>query len=221
MKTISLTIDGKHIMAPEGATLLDVALENGIYIPNLCHIRGVTPPPAACRLCFVEIEGYDRPVTACTEAVKEGMVVNTKGTAALRLARTGFELLMATHPVDCAHCPINRRCELQKIAAHLRVRLNSRRFRRLEHTLAVDESTSNLRYDPNKCVLCGRCIWVCRQRGAGILGFARRGFERKVTTFANTTLAESGCTRCEECVQVCPAGAFVSTDGQNPKQESH
>ncbi len=113
MDTVSLTINGREITASRGASLLQVALDNGIYIPNLCAIRDEPEPMAACRLCFVEIEGNDRPVTdctdhtepvtACTEPVREGMVVNTRGAKALRLARRGFELLMATHPVDCAH----------------------------------------------------------------------------------------------------------------------
>ena len=102
MKNISLTIDGKKIKAHEGETILWVALENGIYIPNLCAIQERMQPSASCRLCFVEVEGENEPVVACTEQVKEGMVVNTRGKNALRLARTSAELLIASHPVDCA-----------------------------------------------------------------------------------------------------------------------
>jgi bidirectional [NiFe] hydrogenase diaphorase subunit len=209
MKIVSLTIDGKKTTACEGESLLRVALDNGIYIPNLCFLRDRPEPAASCRLCFVEIEGYNKPVTACTEPVRENMVVNTKGTEALTLACTAFELLLATHPVDCAHCLANGSCELQNIAHHLGIKLRSKQFTKILRELPVDESHPQLTYDPNKCVLCGRCVWVCRQRGTGVLGFAHRGFERVVTTFGDEPIGESKCQECGECVSICPTGAFV------------
>ena len=213
MKTVSLTIDGKKLRAREGEKVLWVALDNGIYIPNLCALRDVSLPPASCRLCFVEVEGYIEPVPACAESVQEGMVVNTRGEAALRLARTGFELLMSGHPVDCAHCPGNRCCELQKIAVHLGIRLKTKRFRKLERKLPVDTSSPVFVYDPNKCVLCGRCVWVCREQlGMGVLGFVCRGFERMVTTFGGEPVAQSRCRGGGECVVVCPTGALAFKD---------
>ena len=219
MKTVSLTIDGTKITAPEGEKLLWIALDNGIYIPNLCALHDASPAAAACRLCFVEVNGYDQPVTACTEPAREGMVVNTKGPAALRLARTGFELLMATHPIDCAHCAINRSCELQKIAAHLHVKLKTKRFKKLLRELPTDDSNPLFTYDPNKCVLCGRCVWVCRKQGIGVLGFAHRGFERVVTTFGDEPIGESRCQQCQECIRVCPVGALVFKDGKEAKSK--
>src|SRR4030043_2168414 len=104
IKTIHLSIDGKEIEYHEGETLLWVALDNKIYIPNLCGLRERVEAYGACRLCYVELEGEDWPVTACSTRVKEGMVVNTKGIKASRLARTAFELILSNHPVDCAHC---------------------------------------------------------------------------------------------------------------------
>jgi len=213
MNTVSLTIDGKKITALEGENLLWAALDNGIYIPNLCALRDKSEPTAGCRLCFVEVEGYSQPVTACTEPVSEGMVVNTKGSMALRLAHTAFELLMASHPVDCAHCPANRSCELQKIAVQLRVKLKTKRFKKLVRDLPIDDSHPQFTYNPNKCVLCGRCVWVCRERHIGAFGFAHRGFERVVTTFGDEPMAESQCQDCTECVIVCPTGALVLKDG--------
>ncbi len=210
MKTISLTIDDKRIRAREGEKVLWAALDNGIYIPNLCALRDAAEPFAGCRLCFVEIEGYDRPVTACTEPVREGMVVHTNSPRAQRLARTALELLLSSHPVDCANCPGNRACELQRLAAHLRVKLKTRRFRRLERELPVDSSSPVFVYNPNKCVLCGRCVWVCQEKlGIGAIGFAHRGFQRMVTTFAGEPIAQSRCQGCGDCVRVCPVGALV------------
>ena len=210
MRPVFLIIDGKKVTADAGAMVLWAALDNGIYIPNLCALRDRTEPAASCRLCFVEIEGYTRPVTACTETVQEGMVVNTSGAGALRLARTGFELLMASHPVDCAHSAANGVCELQKIARHLQVKLKPKRFKKLLRELPIDSSSPELVYDPNKCVLCGRCIWICRHRlGIGSLGFAHRGFSRVLTTFGDAPIGESGCTGCTECALACPTGALT------------
>jgi bidirectional [NiFe] hydrogenase diaphorase subunit len=209
-KTVSLTINDQKIRALDGQKLLWAALDNGIYIPNLCAIREKSEPFASCRLCFVEIEGKDNPVTACTTPVVEGMVVNTKGTKALRLGRTALELLLASHPVDCSHCLKNRSCELQKLAKHFGVKLKTKRFRKILPELPIDSSSRLFIYDPNKCVLCGKCVWVCQEKlGKGVIGFAHRGFRRIVTTFGDEPMGKSLCQDCGECVAVCPVGALV------------
>ncbi|MBN1176860.1 MAG: (2Fe-2S)-binding protein [Dehalococcoidales bacterium] len=213
MKPVTLTIDGKKITANAGEKLLWVALENDIYIPNLCAIKERPEPHASCRLCFVEIEGMKGPVTACTTDVSEGMVVNTKGEKALSLARAGFELLMASHTLDCAHCSANGKCELQKIAKHLKASLKTKRLRLLLRDLPVDDSNPLFTYDPNKCVLCGRCVWVCRQDvKSGVFGFAHRGFDRVMTTFGDEPIGKDQCLDCHKCIDVCPTGALAFKD---------
>ena len=213
---ISLTIDGKVVRALQGKTVLWAALDNGIYIPNLCSLREVKEPAASCRLCFVEIAVAGGIVTACTEPVSEGMIVNTNSPRARRLARTAAELLLASHPVDCAHCPSNGSCELQRIAKHLNIKLKSKRLRQLLRDLPIDSSSPVFIYDPNKCVLCGRCIQTCRDRlGIGVLGFAHRGFNRIVTTFADEPVGQSRCQQCGQCVTVCPVGALVFKESED------
>jgi len=215
MKQVSLTINGNKVIAGEGENLLRVALANGIYIPNLCYMKERAPEPASCRLCFVGVAGRETPVTACTETVVEGMVVNTQDAAACRLSQTGFELIMASHALDCARCARNGTCELQQIAHHLKVKINTKRFRKILRGLPVDDSHPNIRYEPDKCMLCGRCVWVCHERVMEpTLGYAYRGFKRVVSTFGGEPLAKHACERCHACVSVCPVGALVLKDKQ-------
>ncbi len=204
-------IDGKEIKCSEGERLLWVALDHGIYIPNLCAIRERKEPFGACRLCFVEIEGEDLPMTACTTKVRDGMVVNTKGAKALRLARTSFELLLSNHPVDCAHCLKSGLCELQRISKHLGIKLRTERFQKFLRNLPIDETSPVFIYDPNKCVLCGRCVWLSQEKlTVGAIGFAYRGFQRFVTTFGDEPVGLSEMGERIELVKVCPVGAFVA-----------
>lgn len=209
MKFITLTIDGKEIKARAGEKVIWAALESGIYIPNLCAIKDKPRPNASCRLCWVEIEGKEKPVTACTEEVQNGMAVNTRGEKARGLARAGFDLLMASHALDCSHCNANGRCELQKIAKALGCSLKPRGLRLLLRNLPIDGSNPLFNYDPNKCILCGRCVWECRkQKGKVVLGFAHRGFNRRLTTFGDEPIGKDRCLDCVECVRVCPSGAL-------------
>jgi formate dehydrogenase major subunit/NADH-quinone oxidoreductase subunit G len=210
MKMIRLFIDGKEIECDENERLLWVALKNGIYISHLCAIGEETEPCGACRLCFVEIEGEDLPVTACTTKAKGGMIVNTKGIKALRLARTAFELILSNHPVDCAHCLKSGSCTLQKIAKHLRIKLNTKRFKKFLRDLPIDETSPVFTYNPNKCVLCGKCVWLCQEKlGIGAIGFAYRGFQRWVTTFDDEPIGLSECRDRIELTEICPVGAFT------------
>ena len=209
-ETVKIMIDGQEISAPAGEKLLWVALDNGIYIPHLCAIKENHKPYASCRLCFVEVEGKPRPVTSCTETVREGMVVATRSPVLDRLVQTGFEMLMSNHRIKCKTCPANGTCALQRIAKERKWRLKPQRLPALERDLPVDDTAPNVSYDPNKCVLCGQCVWACRQAGSGTLGFAHRGFDRKMTTFGDAPLGESNCGDCAACATACPVGALAT-----------
>jgi formate dehydrogenase major subunit/NADH-quinone oxidoreductase subunit G len=207
---VTLKIDGLKVEAKEGEKILWAALDNGIYIPNLCAIREQKEPFAACRLCFVEVDGKSEPVTACTEPVVEGMIVHTNTPRVNRLRQTAFELLLSHHHLDCRNCPKNGNCELQNIARRLGFKLKLKRFRQIPKSLPIDSSHPLFTYDPNKCVLCGKCVWVCNEQSVGTLNFAFRGINSVVSTFDNTPLGESSCNSCLKCVDVCPVGALQS-----------
>lgn len=212
---VKVTIDGKLIETTAGEKVLWAALDSGIYIPHLCSIRENHSPFASCRLCFVEIEGYPRPVTACTEGAADGMVISTRSDRVDRLVKTGFEMIMSNHRTECRACPKNGSCALQKIARERGLRLKPKRLQKLDQDLPVDNTSEYILYDPNKCVLCGRCVWTCRNTGSGTLGFARRGFDRVVTTFLGLPLGESGCKGCTACASACPVGSLSVKAGNN------
>jgi bidirectional [NiFe] hydrogenase diaphorase subunit len=211
--TITLTIDSRKVRAKEGEKLLWAALDHGIYIPSLCAMREADLLFGGCRLCFVEIEGRRSPVAACSQRVENGMVVRTDTPQVRRLRRTAFELLLSHHHLDCAHCPKNKKCELQRIAAHQGFKLKLERFRRIPRDLPIDASHPLFTYDPNKCVVCGKCVWVCQRHGVGAIDFAYRGLDTRVSTFDNMPMVDAKCDSCLECVKVCPVGALTERDG--------
>lgn len=188
--------------------MLWAALANGIYIPHLCADHKNEPPFAACRLCFVEIAGYPGPVTACTESVSDGMEIRTRSKRVDRLVETGFELIMSNHKLECKDCPGNRSCELQNIAKKRGLALQPKRLPALDKNLPKDASSPTIIYDPNKCVLCGRCVEICRSQGKCVLGFAHRGIDRMVTTFLSMPLGNCGCGGCTLCASACPVGSL-------------
>ncbi len=211
-ETVTLTIDGREVVARAGERVLHAALDAGIWIPNLCARRGMEPPFGACRLCWVEVEGRRRPVTSCTLAVSEGLVVRTRSEAVDRLVRSAFELLMSHHHLECRRCPANHACALQEIAKQRKLKLKPKRVPRLERVEPVDDSHAALRYDPTKCVLCGQCVWACREHGLSIFAFARRGLETAVSTATGRPLGETRCDGCLDCARACPVGALSGKD---------
>ncbi len=204
----TIFIDGTEIKTKANSSLLWVALDNGFYIPNLCSIRDIERPAGSCRLCFVEIEGMEQPVTACTEGLRDGMKVRLNSPTISRIRKSAFDLLLSSHKVDCAHCVKNKKCELQNIAGRERWKLNDKRFKKIGGNLPIDSSHPAIVFDRNKCVLCGKCVWVCHEEGSGILDFAYRGIRTMVATFADMPLAEAGCNSCLACVAICPVGAL-------------
>jgi len=210
---VSLQVDGKLLTARSGDVLLKVCLENGIYVPHLCYMEGIDPLPVSCRLCFVDVEGFEQPVPSCSITVQEGMVVQTDTHRVRRVQRTGLKLLLSTHHVDCKNCPANRNCALQDMARFLKVGLKSKTVYlkdppdRSEHP--------HLDYHVNRCVLCGRCVALAgmRQRRPE-LAFIRRGFDTVIGFYTRASADASDWETYHNCAEACPVGALVL---KNPK----
>ena len=211
MEMVTLTINGQTVQAPKNATILEAARSAGIYIPTLCYHPELAPE-GACRLCVVEASGARSLVASCVYPVAEGMVVKTN-TPKVRAARKMVvELLLANHPKDCLSCQKSGDCELQKIAADLGLRkIRFEGGARKAHT--IDGSNPCLVRDQEKCILCGRCIRVCRDvQGMNVYSFANRGFDTIVSTAFEQDLGNVACSYCGQCASVCPTGAIVERD---------
>jgi bidirectional [NiFe] hydrogenase diaphorase subunit len=204
----TITIEEKEIKTKAGASVLYAALDNGFYVPNLCSIRNNPNPFGSCRLCFVEIAGRPAPVTSCTERVSDGMKVTLQSPRIRRLRKSSFDLLMSNHRLDCSHCDRNRRCDLQKIAKSERFKLRTPSLKKIDFDLPIESSHPLFSLDRNKCVLCGKCIWICSKEGSGALDFAYRGIRTQVSTFAGIPLAEACRDACLACVTICPVSAL-------------
>lgn len=220
MADVTLTIDGQPVTAPAGQKILWAAEAAGIYVPHLCAHPDREPPFGACRLCFVEVEGRRRPVTACTEPVAEGLVVHTRSERVDRLVQSGFHLLMATHHLDCKPCPAKRFCGLRELSRRRKIGLRSGPFPPTSPGLPTDESHPRLHLDPNRCILCGLCVWVCEEVvGRGVLHFAKRGLATRISTFDGQPLALHDCGKEREfarCAEICPVGALYVVDPDAP-----
>ncbi len=204
----TLVIDGRDVSATADQTLLEVAEENGIFIPALCHLEGVTPV-GACRLCLVEIKGFSKLFPACITRVEEGMEVTTESERLNRYRRTVLELLFSERNHICAVCVSNGYCELQSLAQ--RLGMTHVHFPYLYPKLSVDASHERFIADHNRCVLCERCVRVCDEiEGAHTWDIMGRGVDCRVITDLNQPWGDSEtCTACGKCVQVCPTGALV------------
>ncbi|MBW2679658.1 MAG: (2Fe-2S)-binding protein [Deltaproteobacteria bacterium] len=212
-------VDNKEIEAKQGTTLLKACLDNQIYIPNLCYLEGIDPPSVSCRMCFVEIEGERQPVTSCTVLVKDDMVVKTDSPAVRQLQRSALRLLLSVHHVDCKNCQANKKCELQRMAKFLKVGLKPKSLGIHLKEMEIDRSHPFLDYYPNRCVLCGKCVHVCREKnGQSALTFSKRGFDTVISFYGVMDLAAFECENCNACVDICPVGALALKETQTQKE---
>lgn len=201
-----ITIDGKRLDVPDNKNVLDCALENGIYIPHLCHHKDLSPL-GSCRMCVVEVEGQEGVTTSCTLKAKDGMQIRTKSPELERLRMLALELLLTGHPEDCSTCPKYGNCELQTLIQYIgpktgRMKMRTKGFR-------TQEENPLIVHDMNRCVLCGRCVRACNElRGVKVLQYQKKEMETYVGTLHNKLLKDADCRFCGACVEVCPTGTI-------------
>lgn len=208
-KKINLTIDGKQVQSAEGTNLIDAAASAGVHIPNLCYLKGMKGI-GACRLCLVDVEGGKAPVVGCITKVKEGMVVNTATEKLQEMRKFIIDLILSMHPLDCMTCTKAGVCNLQQYAYNFEVKESN--FTRKKFGYPVDEANPFIKRDPDYCILCARCVRVCKEQGTNVLDFMGRGVGAKVATAMDKPLQESECTFCGSCVDACPVNALLEAD---------
>jgi len=209
MAVVTFTLNGELVSAGDEQSLLEVIREQGIDIPTLCHMDGLSER-GACRLCLVEVAGIPKLLAACTTKPTEGMVVSTHTDKLVAYRKMIIELLFAERNHVCAVCVMNGNCELQYQAASLGV--DHVRYDYLNPDLPVDNSHERYGLDHNRCILCTRCVRVCDEiEGAHTKDVMGRGVNSMIVNDMNQPWGTSrSCTSCGKCVQICPTGALFN-----------
>ncbi|MHC4601082.1 MAG: 2Fe-2S iron-sulfur cluster-binding protein [Planctomycetota bacterium] len=217
-ENINVVIDGQAVAAGAGQTVLDAALENGIYVPHLCHHRDLAPV-GVCRVCMVEIGG--RMVVSCKTPVSEGMVVTTESEDIAKVRQIAAELMIIDNHLDCLTCAKDSECELQRVAHYVNVdKGRIGRMRRKTDPPPVDTSNPFFDRDLAKCILCGICVRTCEEIvGVSAIDYGFRGYDTTISTFGDKPLKESRCVSCGECLARCPVGALIPKEGIKPSRE--
>ena len=204
---MKLYINEREIEAKEGQSVLDAALDAGIFIPHLCSHPDLEKK-GGCRLCMVEIEGQDIPVPACKTEAAEGMRVSINGAKAEKVRRMAMELILATHPADCTGCPKYGVCELQSMYQYMGV--SPERWRKKSRSVPNDDSNPLISHLFTRCIRCGRCIRACQElRGVKVLDYIKTDAGIRAGIPDGKTLKEAGCRFCGACIEVCPTGSIV------------
>ena len=229
---IELTINGRKIQAEPDESILQCALRNGIEIPHLCNHPSL-PPYGACRICMVEVEGMRGYPTSCTTPVAPGMEVKTDTPALQELRRNILGLMMLEHPSACLLCGRRDLCDefrpqAEKVGrttgchtcnnkdmCEVRTLSEDLGFCELPvpplyHHRPIERSDPFIDRDLNLCILCGRCVRVCKhQHGTSIIDFVGRGSVSRIGEAFGRTLLEADCRFCGSCVDVCPTGSLA------------
>jgi bidirectional [NiFe] hydrogenase diaphorase subunit len=205
--TVKLKINNVEVEVPEGTMILKAAKDNGIDIPTLCNLEGLTSY-GGCRLCLVEISGSPKLFPACSTPVSSGMEVITNSERLHEYRKMTVQLLFAERTHICSVCVANDNCELQALANQLGVDhvILERNFTREE----IDSTHDFLVIDRNRCILCTRCIRICDEtEGVHTLDLQWRGKNAQVIMdLDNNWIDSCSCTSCRKCAKVCPVGAI-------------
>ena len=203
---ITFKIDGKEIKTEEGKTILEAARANNIYIPTLCYHENLLPI-GSCRLCIVEIDGYEKPMASCTTTAVEGISVTTKSDKLFAMRQEYLKFLLINHPLECPHCDSAGECRLQDLVFEHRLECVDLEAEREPKTVKP-YATAMIRYAEDRCVLCLRCVHACREvSGRKVLELAGTGIEAAM----KPTVPED-CISCGECLFMCPVGALTEQE---------
>lgn len=201
-----VTIDGVKTPINGCKNLLEVIRASGIELPTFCYHSELSVY-GACRMCISEVEGRGIQPT-CSTPPEDGMVVHTHTEPVMRIRRMALELLLANHHGNCQTCEKNTNCRLQELAQKLGVK--NVRFEETNDVMPIDDSNQSLVRDPNKCILCGDCVRMCKEvQGIGVLDFTGRGSGVKVSPAFGKDLKDVECVYCGQCASVCPTGALT------------
>jgi predicted molibdopterin-dependent oxidoreductase YjgC len=205
---LTMTINDKEVVFQPGKTILQVCQDNLIPIPTMCHDPRLKPY-GGCRLCIVDVTGVAKPLTSCTTPATNGMKVTTESPRLTRLRKTIIELLLSNHPNDCMCCEASGDCTLQEMAYSYNADLN--RFGGERWNLPIKEDNPFITYEPNKCVVCGRCTRICNEVVmAGTIDMTGRGFIAMPDTAFAQPRSLQNCEFCGQCVSACPTGALTN-----------
>ena len=206
MIMVNLKINGLAVSVPEGTTILEAAQANGIDIPTLCYLKDVSKT-GSCRMCVVEIVGARALQAACVYPVSEGIEVLTHSPAVKKARKSTLELILSNHDRKCLTCSRNQTCELQKLCDELGITDIAYQGARNEYD--IDASGTSIVRDNNKCVLCRRCVSVCKDiQTVGVIDAQERGFNTKIGSAFEMDLADTSCVNCGQCIAACPVGAL-------------
>jgi len=210
METVNITIDGRKIQVPKNYTVLEAARLANIDIPTLCFLKEINEI-GACRMCLVEIQGARSLQASCVYPVSEGLVINTRTPAVREARKVTLELILSNHDKKCLTCVRSNNCELQKLALDLNIK--DIRFEGESTNMPLDEFSPSIVRDPNKCVLCRRCVSMCKNvQSVSVIDTTERGFKSIVAPAFHKSLNEVPCTMCGQCINVCPVGALREKD---------
>jgi len=205
-QTISIDINKKSCTGQKGQTVMEIAIENGIYIPHLCYDTRLKPQ-GACRLCLVEVEGRPEAMASCVTRAADGMKITTDSEHIRELVRLSLELIISDHPLDCMTCDSTGSCLLQDLAYKYDV--DGSRFKGDVHKKKVLEDNPFIYRDNEKCILCGRCVRMCDGFiGSNAIGYSGRGFESEIVPAFDQSLKQTDCVFCGNCISTCPVGAL-------------
>jgi NADH dehydrogenase/NADH:ubiquinone oxidoreductase subunit G len=201
-----VTLNGNQVSGRPGQTILELAQENGVDIPTLCHHADLSPL-GACRVCVVEVEGSRTLVGSCHTPIADGMVIHTHSPKVLASRKVIIELLLASHSGACYMCDKANMCELRKIAAELDVGLP--RFQVKRHYYPKEDISPYITRDLTKCIMCRRCVRACTEIAKkNVFAVAYRGFDAKIVVDDDQSIDKEVCRDCGVCIPYCPTGAL-------------